>query len=168
MLSKDAQLTTYRVLCTMFGSCAVFWFLCVYLPGLGSGILAVRAREALQSGRTRDAIRYGTWSIRLDPTNGDGRIVLGEALAVADRPEEAAHELMAGIAVLKARGIYVSTREYYILGCEYEKAGRLRPARDWLRRAYLLAARDWWRQAADMHEGDWSRLAEEKVKQGGS
>ena len=167
-MAKEAQLTANGVLWTVFGSFAVFWFVCIYLPSLGSGILADRARAALQSGRTRDAIRYGTWSIRLDPTNGNGRIVLGRALAAAGRWDDAAGELMVGIAQQKLRGAYVSAREYYVLGCDYEKAARLLPAGDWLRRARLLAARGWWRRAADMHEGGWSRVAEEKLKEGGS
>jgi len=104
----------------------------------------------------------------LNPLDGNGYLVLGEALAAAGRPNEATRELMNGIGLLEDRGIHVSAREYYILGCEEEKAARLLPAGYWLRRARLLAARGWWRRAADMHEGDWSRLAEEKLKEGGS
>jgi len=167
MMAKEAQLTTYRFFWGLYGGLGI-WLAIVLSAVLGSRILADRARGALRSGRARDAIRYGTWSIRLDPTNGNGRIVLGKALAAAGRWDEAAGELMVGIAQQKLRGAYVSAREYYILGCDYEKAARLLPAGDWLRRARLLAARDWWRQAADMHEGDWSRLAEEKLKEGGS
>jgi len=167
MLSKEAQLAAQRFWWGYVGGWLIILMI-VLLATHASRILADRARAALRSGRTRDAIRYGRWAVPLNPLDGNGYLVLGEALAVADRPEEAAGELMAGIALLKRRGIYVSAREYYILGCEEEKAARLLPAGYWLRRAHLLAARDWWRQAADMHEGDWSRLAEEKLKQGGS
>ena len=167
MLSKEAQLTAQRFLWGYVGGWLIILVI-VLLATHASRILADRARAALRSGRTRDAIRYGRWAVPLNPFDGNGYLVLGEALAAAGRPNEASGELMAGIALLKRRGIYVSAREYYILGCEEEKAARLLPAGYWLRRAHLLAARDWWRQAADMHEGDWSRLAEEKLKEGGA